>query len=69
MERKTVTVEEAGRLLGIGRGPAYEAVRRGEIPSIRIGRRLLVPIASLARMLGHEPPEAASFFDAGRKTA
>jgi excisionase family DNA binding protein len=50
--RRTVTVEEAGRELGISRNGAYEAVRRGEIPTIKIGRRLLVPRAWLDRTLG-----------------
>jgi len=46
-----LTVEEAGRLLGIGRGLAYEAARRGDIPTLRIGRRLVVPRAALDRIL------------------
>ncbi|GIG54540.1 helix-turn-helix domain-containing protein [Demequina activiva] len=50
--RLTYTVEEAGRLLGIGRGAAYAAVRRGEIPVIALGKRLVVPKAPLLRMLG-----------------
>lgn len=50
-ERRTYTVDEAGELLGIGRNTAYEAARRGEIPTIKIGRRLLVPRAALERML------------------
>jgi excisionase family DNA binding protein len=54
-ERLTLTVEEAARLLGISRAFAYEAVRRGEIPSIRIGRRVLVPKAALKRLVGSEP--------------
>ena len=47
----TLTVEEAGEQLGISRALAYEAVRRGEIPSIKIGRRILIPKAALNRML------------------
>jgi excisionase family DNA binding protein len=35
------------------RGTAYEAIRRGEIPSIRVGKRILVPRAKLHAMLGH----------------
>ena len=50
-ERKTTTVEAAARILGIGRSSAYEAVRRGEIPSIKIGRRVLVPVAALQTLL------------------
>ena len=49
--RRTITVEEAGRLLGIGRNSAYEAASKGEIPTIRIGRRLLVPLVAFERML------------------
>ena len=49
--RLTVTVVEAGRLLGLSRNSVYEAVRRGDIPSISIGRRRLIPRGSLERML------------------
>lgn len=50
-ERLTVSVEEAARLLGIGRNGAYQAVRAGQIPVIRIGARILVPKAALQEML------------------
>lgn len=50
-ERLTYKIEEAGRLLGIGRNQAYEAARRGDFPTIKIGKRLLVPKAALDRML------------------
>ena len=42
-EKRTYSVEEAGKLLGVGRNAAYDAAKRGQIPVIRIGRRLLVP--------------------------
>jgi excisionase family DNA binding protein len=51
-ERQTLSVEEAAEALGIGRTLAYEAVRRGEIPTIRIGKRLLVPRGALDQLLG-----------------
>jgi excisionase family DNA binding protein len=51
MDRITLTVEEAGGRLCISRTLAYELVRRGEIPSIRLGRRVLVPIQALDRMV------------------
>ena len=50
--RMTYTIPEAGRILGIGRNSAYEAARRGEIPVIRIGGRIVVPVAALEHMLG-----------------
>lgn len=49
--RMTLTIEEAARMLGIGRNSAYEACKRGEIPSIKIGRLLRVPRIPFERML------------------
>jgi len=46
------TVEEAANRLRIGRNQAYEAVRRGEIPSIRIGNSYRIPKAAIDRLLG-----------------
>lgn len=51
----TISVEEAGQLLGIGRSAAYEAVRRGEIPVLPIGRRYRVPVPRLLALLGAGP--------------
>jgi hypothetical protein len=51
-ERLSVPVEVAGQALGLGRSLAYEAVRTGAIPSIRIGGRITVPTAPLRKMLG-----------------
>ncbi|MEX1207457.1 MAG: helix-turn-helix domain-containing protein [Acidimicrobiia bacterium] len=48
----TMTVGEAARFLGIGRNSAYEAVRRNEIPSIRIGRRIVIPRHRFLEWLG-----------------
>ena len=42
-ERLTFTVDEVARLLGISRSGAYDPIARGEIPSLNIGRRVLVP--------------------------
>jgi excisionase family DNA binding protein len=52
--RPTVSVEEAGQILGISRGAAYRAARTGELPTLRFGRRLIVPTARLLEMLGGE---------------
>ena len=48
---QTLTVEAAGEIMGIGRNQAYEAVHRGELPSIKIGKRILVPKALLEKLL------------------
>lgn len=50
-ERLTYTVEEAAAVLGISRAFAYEAVQRGDIPHLRIGRRILIPRAALHRLV------------------
>jgi excisionase family DNA binding protein len=47
----TISVPEAGRRLGIGRNTAYEAARLGQLPVIRIGKRMVVPIAAFEAML------------------
>ena len=53
-ERKTMTIEAAAQVLGISRNSAYGAAKRGEIPTIKIGRLLLVPTAALDRMVAGE---------------
>jgi excisionase family DNA binding protein len=50
-QRLTVSVEEAGRILGISRGAAYAYAKDGSIPTIRLGKRLLVPKAALEKIL------------------
>jgi hypothetical protein len=48
----TLSVPEAGRrYFGLGRVSSYEAAERGDIPTIRIGRLLRVPVRALERML------------------
>ena len=49
--RLTMTVTEAGKLLGIGRTSVYAAIHKGELPSFKIGRRILVPTSALARKI------------------
>ena len=42
-ERATYSVDEVAHLLGLSRGLAYQCVRQGQIPAIRVGRRWMVP--------------------------
>lgn len=51
-EPATMTVSAAAALLGISRSAGYRAADRGELPTIRVGRRLLVPVAKLYVLLG-----------------
>jgi excisionase family DNA binding protein len=49
---KTITVPEAGKeYFGLSRNGSYAAAERGEIPTIRIGRLLRVPVRALEEML------------------
>jgi excisionase family DNA binding protein len=48
---RTYTIAEAAKLIGVGRNTAYEAAKSGQIPTISIGRRRLVPKAALELIL------------------
>jgi len=49
--RLTQTIEETAKRLGISRGLAYALANKGELPTTRLGKRLLVPTAALERLL------------------
>jgi excisionase family DNA binding protein len=51
--RLTMTVTEAAQRLGISRAHAYELVTRGELPSLRLGRRIVIPIRPLEALLNN----------------
>lgn len=48
----TLTVEQAAQLLGVGRSTAYELIRTGDLESLRLRRRVVVPVARVADRLG-----------------
>lgn len=50
----TLTVAQAAEMLGVSRDSAYTAVRKGEIPSISVGRRKVIPTAAFLKLLGLE---------------
>lgn len=62
----TFTVEEAAKLLRIGRNQAYEAARTGELPTLKIGKRILVPRVALERVLANAAEAAAAPAQAAR---
>lgn len=59
-ERLTLTVEQAGELLGISRALAYEMARTGQLPSLRFGKRIVVPKKAIENMLESSLSSAAS---------
>ena len=56
-QQPTITVKQAAALLGISERSAYEAAHRGEIPVIRLGRRMTVPTVFVLRMIGLDGSE------------
>jgi len=58
-ERMTFDVDEAAKILGLSRNAAYAAVAIGQIPSIRLGRRIVVPRIALERLLEQAGQKAA----------
>jgi len=52
LSRPTCSVEEYRKIIGLSKNPAYEAVKRGDVPSIRVGGRIRIPTAPLKQMLG-----------------
>lgn len=62
-----ISVDDASGLLGVSRRTAYRAAARGQIPTLRIGRRVFVPTRPLLEMLGLDQGEAVSLLDAIRK--
>ena len=60
-ECKTMSIPEAGALyFGLSRNGSYQAAERGDIPAIRIGRKLRVPVTAMERLLGSVEPKAAA---------
>jgi excisionase family DNA binding protein len=58
---KTISLPEAGkRYFGLCRGTSYTMAQRGEIPTIRIGRRVRVPVRTLEAMLNAVGKSAGS---------
>jgi excisionase family DNA binding protein len=51
VRRKTLTVPEAAEALGVSRQQAYDAAKTGEIPTIKVGKRILVPVAAFNKLL------------------
>ena len=55
--RLAVDVPEAGALLGLSRNSAYAAAQNGQLPTLRVGRRLIVPVSALLELLNVESRE------------
>ena len=59
-QQKTLSVPEAGLIyFGMGRSASYDAAHRGEIPTIRIGKLLRVPVSAMDKLLERCLPSAS----------
>jgi excisionase family DNA binding protein len=56
-QRLTLTVKEAAQLLGLSKNSAYQGILTGEIPHIKIGKRILIPKTALERFLDEAEKE------------
>jgi excisionase family DNA binding protein len=56
LEPLTMTVPQAAKLLGVSRGTAYQGVKDGSIPALKIAGRIVVPRAKLLDLLGEPDP-------------
>ena len=50
-ERLAISIPETANCLGLSRNSAYEAAKRGELPTLIVGRRILVPLSALKKLL------------------
>ncbi len=60
VERLVYTIAEAAKLLSLSRGSAYQLAREGKIPTLRLGKRLVVPKAALLKMLAEAGKQLVS---------
>lgn len=51
MEKRTLSIAETAKQLGLSRAFTYELANRGDIPVVRFGKRMVVPIVELDRYL------------------
>ncbi len=63
-EKKTFTVDETARIIGVSRSTAYECVRNGSIKSVRLGRRILIPAWAVEQIVA-APNSETKVTDAG----
>ena len=56
LKRPTISVPDCGmKVFGLSRNASYDAAKRGDFQTIKLGKRIAVPTAPLRRQLGMEP--------------
>ena len=59
-EKLVLNAGQVSKLLGLSRGSVYRGILTGEIPSVKVGKRLLIPRRSLEKWLAQEASESAN---------
>lgn len=62
-EKLTLSVEEAGKLLGVSRQVAYQLVHRADFPILHLGRRILIPRKQLEVWMDRQVNETEADYD------
>ena len=62
--RLTYSVAEAAKVLGVSKAMAYAAVHSGQLPSVRLGTRILIPKAAVSQLLGERSGLERDFLSA-----
>ena len=55
IQQQTISVVDAGRMLGVGRNVAYRMAQEGKIPTLRLGKKIRVPLLALKNLLQNPP--------------
>ena len=50
-----ISPRQTAHLLSMGKNACYAAIQRGEIPSLRIGAKIVIPVPALLAMLEPRP--------------
>lgn len=67
--RLMITVEELAEVLGQSRSATYAAVRRGDVPFRRVGRRIVIPVPLLQQWLGLDVTPVEDHVDRGEEAS
>jgi excisionase family DNA binding protein len=69
VDRELLRADEAAELLGLGRSKTYQLMAAGELPTVRIGRSVRIPLAALRAWVAERTVDGGSFSASASPTA